>query len=56
MTKLKTGDFIRWILTIAMIVMMWRGNKFCLYFLVTGLSVANEATRLAIKTIARRLK
>jgi hypothetical protein len=54
--KIKPKDVIRWVLTVIMLVLMWRGNKFCLYYFVTGSVIAFEVLGKMLDKIARIIK
>ncbi len=54
--KIKLMDVIRWIITVVMLVLMWRGNKFCLYYFVTGMVIVSEVVGMYLDKIVNILK
>jgi hypothetical protein len=54
--KIKPLIIVRWVLTVIMLVLMWRGNKFCLYYFVTGMVAVSEVMNLSLGKIAKILK
>ena len=46
---MKIQDYIRWIITIVLLVFMWRGNTIILYIAITSLVISNELTQATLK-------